>query len=60
MSNPVLAVFSRIKAEAKLRKLKKAIQTIETEGLSVVRLKSVDGRQYIQTKSGNWIRVGKK
>lgn len=60
MSNPVLAVISRIKAEAKLRKLKKAINTVQAEGLSVVRLKSVDGRQYIQTKSGNWIRVGKK
>lgn len=60
MSNPVLAVISRIKAEAKLRKLKKAIQTIEGEGLYVVRLKTIQGRQYIQAKSGNWIRVGKK
>lgn len=60
MSNPVLAVFYRLKDEARIRRLKRAINLLESEGLSVVRLKTVGGRQYIQSKSGAFIRVGKR
>jgi len=60
MVNPVLAVFYRIKDEAKIRRLKRAIRLLEAEGLSVVRLKTIGDKQYIQSKTGSFIRVGKR
>lgn len=60
MANPVLEVFNRIKTEARVRRLKRAIRLIESEGLSVVALKSIGGKQYIQARNGSYIRVGRK
>lgn len=60
MRNPVLSVFYRLKAEIRLRQLKRAVILLESEGFSVVRLQVIAGKTYIQSKSGSLIRVGKR
>ena len=60
MREYIIEKINKHKNRRRIKKLAKAIELLQKEGLSVVRLKTVGGTQYIEAKSGSYRKVGRR